>query len=264
MTREEALQLFAEYNTGELGPEKRDQLFAELMENQDLYNAFAEQQIVSELFADPVVRREARAVLSERNPIRARFPRLAWIWGLGLASAAVLSLMILVHLHNQSQHAQPSEIAQGKLGREKPQVVMPPTVQNPGEGTASTQESPPGTPQKQQPRLLAFALLPGTRSAGADNTLHLAPTIQTVLLTAALGEGGLRTYSAVLATANGKTIRTFEGLQPRATQGGEKTVTTRVPAQLLPPGDFTLILSGIDEQGKQQTVGGYSFHVVRH
>ncbi len=256
MTRLEALQGIAAYHAGELNPEERRKVFAEILADQDLYNAFAEQQIVSELLSDPILVREVSAGAQQTKYAGWRWPKLSWLWRCAAASVAVL-LGLAVHRYFQAgiphpQIAQYKSAGKGKLGPTS-------TAANHG-GRGVAPQPPPQDASTNNGDLLALVLAPTPRGGGLENVLSLKPSVRTVLLQAPLEVRANGVYSVALSSADGKNIRTFSGVRP--VERDRKFIALQIPARLLTAGDYALIISTNDEQGRKQSVGGYSFRVV--
>ncbi len=65
---------------------------------------------------------------------------------------------------------------------------------------------------------------------------------------------------AELQDVEGRRLWQEASLQPEAARAG-KMIAMRVPAKLLPPGDYIVLLSGI-RKGAAQEISNYTFTVV--
>jgi hypothetical protein len=264
MTPREASEVLAQYRSGELAPEQRDRFFADLLDNQELYNAFAEQQIFSELFA--VAGRTTRAKLAAQKRFL-QWPRPRWMWGIGIAFAAVIAVAILVDLPFQRHTAITApETKQAKtpVGAQQ----FPPTggsAQSAGHRSTPEPDSYRGDSTRSQARLevFGFVLLPTDRGGASQNVLHFGSAAETVRLDIPLDDP-FQKYTATLTTAGGeRIIRVFQNVKFSGLRSGAKRLTIRVPSNLLPNGDYVLVLSAVGQQGTSESVAGYSFRVVR-
>lgn len=266
MTRDEAFEALAHYRAGELSLEQRDQFFAELLENQELYNTFAEQQIFSELLADPGVRRDAKLVLGSSKRLSDRLRRPSWMWAVGVAAVGALLLAITIDLRVQKRPTSRAEIVERK---------PPPALHNNPSNPAAAPNTDFGRGSQPQPHIggpkipqaqsdiFAFVLMPTERGEGSENVLRLSPATKAILLEVPIEANSVQHYSATVAAACGENIRTFNALKPARLPGGQSGFQIRVASRLLPDGDYILTLSTVDQDGTEESAGGYSFRVTR-
>ena len=266
MTRDEAFEALAQYRAGELSLEKRDQFFAELLDNQELYNTFAEQQIFSDFLADPGVRRDAELVLRPSRRQSDRLRRPSWMWAVGLAAVGALLLTIAIDLRLQKRPTSRAEIVERKpppaLHNNPPN---PAAVPNADLGANSQPQPHIGRPKTSQAQsdIFAFVLMPTERGEGSENILRLSPAIKTILLEVPIEANSVQHYSATLAAAGGENIRTFNAIAPARLRGGQSGLRIRVASKLVPDGDYILTFSTVDQDGTEESAGGYSFRVIR-
>jgi hypothetical protein len=113
------------------------------------------------------------------------------------------------------------------------------------------------------PRLVALVLSPGrSRSEGSETRLVLPPDTNVIRLQANFKVGSYSTYSATLETAEGVKVFEQRGLKARQTSAG-RTVSLSISASRFAGQDYVLIVSGITATGQAESVGEYSFRVVR-
>ena len=120
-------------------------------------------------------------------------------------------------------------------------------------------------PQAASPRspdgdLFALTLTPGRiRDRGPASIIEIHPSIRRVRLILSLEQAGYSSYRARLQTDEGKPIWTGYDLKPRRTDNDER-VEIVLPANLLMPGDYTVLLS---PAAGQERIGTYYFTAVR-
>jgi hypothetical protein len=117
--------------------------------------------------------------------------------------------------------------------------------------------------QAQRPGIAAFvalALTPGAvRETGELQKVSLLPDTREVRIRLDLAKGGYRSYRTALRTSDGREVWTARGL--RAT--GAKFVQVNIPAGLLTPDDYQILLSGVASSGKTEELDSYYFRVLR-
>jgi len=114
--------------------------------------------------------------------------------------------------------------------------------------------------QRQAPPLfvLATGLL---RSGGSLTRIAIPPDTPLIRLRLGLSGVDYAQYRAVLYDAEGEEIWAQSKLSAQSGDGNA-AVTVVLPAQLLPPGDYQLKLSGIDRTGIPEGVAASSFRVT--
>ena len=109
--------------------------------------------------------------------------------------------------------------------------------------------------------LLTVLLTPGgTRDAGAPTPLTLRAAPQTVRVELVLEEDRFDSYAAELQDVEGRALWREEALRSKAAASGQ-TVALNVPARLLPPGDYVVILHG-ERRDKTSEINNYTFTVA--
>jgi hypothetical protein len=212
------------------------------------------------------VSREPKPAKSvQKDPFWRRFPstfgQTSWRlrWGLALgAMAMVISVGWLLKMRDHDRQSALSPAG----GRQSPatSVVAGGNTRPSGGGSAGTEVA-----KLEKPALDEFTvqLTAGTsRSAGAlANTFGVPSSTSSVSLQMILDNDDYPAYTAVLETAEGKTIQRTNGLKSQ-TLKGNKVVILRMPSRLIQPGDYIIRLSGTATKGNEQDVGVYSFRAV--
>jgi len=110
--------------------------------------------------------------------------------------------------------------------------------------------------------LLAVHLLPGlSRGGGALTRVAPAQPTEVIELRLWLGSADYGKYSASLQTVEGTQIATNDPLVVSVTSEGRWAIF-RIPAQLLPPGDYRMRLSATKLQQKPEELQSYYFRVT--
>lgn len=116
---------------------------------------------------------------------------------------------------------------------------------------ASVEES------KNAPQTFILALSPGLlRSGGGEPAIETRPALPSVEIHLALPQetSGFASYSATLATVEGREVWHQSGLQPES--GSIRVV---IPTSSLSRGDWRVALSGTSSKGKLEAVSNYYF-----
>ncbi|HEV7671415.1 MAG TPA: zf-HC2 domain-containing protein [Thermoanaerobaculia bacterium] len=103
------------------------------------------------------------------------------------------------------------------------------------------------------------AMIPGAQNASPSTRISLAPGMEWVVLALELDASDRPSYRATLAGPGGASLWRGSGLVPDA-QG---TLNVALPAALLPTGDLTLRVEGLDAKGKPVPVASFTFRVLR-
>ena len=125
---------------------------------------------------------------------------------------------------------------------------------------AQTQTTP--LRREQAPAALVTVLLTagGTRESEAAPPLVLRQAPQIVQVELVLEDDRYDSYAAELQDVEGRVLWKEKSLRARTAPSG-RTVAASVPAKLLPPGDYVVVLQGI-RGGKASDINNYSFTVV--
>jgi hypothetical protein len=119
---------------------------------------------------------------------------------------------------------------------------------------------PQSSPVREAP-LVTLLLTPGsTRDSDATQPLELRAAPQFVRLELVLEENRFESYKAELQDVEGRRLFEETSLSPEAGRSG-RMIVMRVPAKLLPPGDYIVLLYGI-RNGSAREVSNYTFTVV--
>jgi hypothetical protein len=174
-----------------------------------------------------------------------------------LAMAASVAIVVLaagwMTLSLQRRHQPP--ITESRPQAPPRQRAIPPTPVQ-----AQTQTSP--LRRQQAPAALITVLLTpgGTRESEAATPLVLRPAPQWVRVELVLENDRYDSYAAELQDVEGRVLWKEESLRARTAPSG-RTVAVSVPAKLLPPGDYVVVLQGI-RRGKASEINNYTFTVV--
>ena len=226
MSRDEAGQLLTRYLEGDLSPGEQEQLTAALLSDQDLFNAFAEEAIFTELLGDPDFRAKVEAAVRPRPTGASRLAEFfknldaGWRWA-GAAAMVALALLIAVVLQPGKTH----------ISR-----------------TPST------------PAVLTVLLTPTERGSAAPK-IAIGDN-KTVRLRMNVPQGSYTSYRAVLKAVDGPFQRDFSGLTASQEYAGGPQLQVELPASQLRPGEYTLELSGVTSTGAIEPAVGYGFSVM--
>jgi hypothetical protein len=111
--------------------------------------------------------------------------------------------------------------------------------------------------------IAALTLLPGlTRSAADMPVLRLDAGTSTARFSLALPDDSFSSFRVSLTGADGREIWSDARLSATRTADGNVVVST-IPADMLPPGDYTFTLFGIAGAASAESIGKYAFRVVR-
>jgi hypothetical protein len=234
VSRAEAGQLLSRYFHGDLSSAEQEQLKDAFLSDQDLFNAFAEEAILTELLGDVGFRAKVNSAVQPQPKGVARLARslqslpAGWRWA-GAAAMAASVLLVAVVLYRGSPH--PNETPSASAAAHEP-----------------------------TPAVLTVLLVPTERNAGAPKIM--IGDYRTVRLRMNVPEGNFATYRALLKAADGPFHREFGGLLPDGGPSGERQLELEFPASLLPAGDYTLEVFGVTSAGAEP-VAGYGFSVAR-
>lgn len=226
MNRLEAERLLSLYSSGELTEDQRRTLMEAVLTDQDIYNAFAEEQVLSELLNDANFRREVKVVVA---PKRSAFAG----WKIAIAVAALVFLVLFAGLLRRSMRSEKT-VARGSV----PAVTL--------------------TPQK--PDVIALLLLPAERASGVENILRFPPGRHTIQLQVDLEDDAYPQYEAVLETAGRKPVPACGGLRTQRTPGSGRLVI-ELSCDSLAAGAYTVTIFGLRETGPRESAGAYTFRV---
>lgn len=133
MTPRRAEHLLGGYATGTLTPEERERLFRAAMQDQQLFDALADEEALRELLSDPAVRERLVAVLSSEPAARPR-GLASWLWRpwpmAAAASLAGLSL-VGVYLSVRPESKKAVQVAQVRTTASEALQEVPDTAPEP-------------------------------------------------------------------------------------------------------------------------------------
>jgi hypothetical protein len=224
LTQSEVERLMPQYFRGELSSAERDEFIQAVLEDQDLYNAFAEEEILKQLMSDPEIRaRIDTATLPAVGSGRKLLQILAPVspkWRLAMAALVLLLIIFPVILIN-------------RFGGSPPLSV----------------------------RSISLLLMPAERGSSSGAILRLPPQNHVIVLTVRVNGEWQGTYSAVLDGPRRREMA-WKGLRPEPGLNGIQNVTLRFLSNLLTPGNYTLTLYKSDDGSPSNPVANYVFSVV--
>lgn len=124
MTQDEIRKLLGGYATDALTPDERRDLFQAALEDQELFNALANEDALKELLDDPVTRAQLRAAMQPRR--RPQFHPRRWL--LGVAIPAVVAVALIVMMNRAGA---PRLVATNEAKSEAPRVNVNPPAASP-------------------------------------------------------------------------------------------------------------------------------------
>lgn len=136
------------------------------------------------------------------------------------------------------------------------------------EETRKIQEAQEGSPPParkapplKNPSVIAFTLTPGlVRESGSLKKLSVPPGARELLIRLDLAEGDYQSYRVVLKTLDGRELLSRQGLRAA---GGGKYVPVSIPAQLISPNDYQILLVGVTPSGEAENISTYYFRVLK-
>jgi hypothetical protein len=102
-------------------------------------------------------------------------------------------------------------------------------------------------------------LLPTSRSSGNERELKLAPETSKISLQLAVSSIDYHAFVAEVKNSQQQEISRLKVSAPRS----GKPVSVTIPSKLLPPGAYSLQLSGVLPDGTNESVGNYGFRITR-
>ena len=213
--------------------------------------AFEERFLTS---SSGIARVEFARALQER--IAARSGRKAWsLRQLAVAASIAIVVLAAAGWVTLSQRRQPPPIAQSRPPAAPQQHTIPTTPVQAQTQTAPVRQT------KAAAALVTVLLTPGgTRESEAAAPLVLRPAPQLVRVELVLEDDRFDSYAAELQDVEGSVLWKEQSLRAAAAPSG-RTVAVSVPAKLLPPGDYVVVLKGI-RAGKATEISNYTFTVV--
>ena len=133
-------------------------------------------------------------------------------------------------------------------------------LQEAREAQARQQTAGAQTLRQRVATFVALALTPGVmRDSGELKKVSLSPDIREVRVRLDLAAGGHSSYRAALLTADEREVWTARGLRA----AGAKYVQVNIPARLIKPDDYRILLSGVTSAGEVDELDNYYFRVSR-
>ncbi len=112
MTPDEIRKLLGGYATNTLSADERKVLFDAALEDQELFNALANEDALREVLDDPVTREQARSALASRPDRRPTFWSKRWLLGVAVPAAlAVIVIVLMNRARPPEETTQPVQIA---------------------------------------------------------------------------------------------------------------------------------------------------------
>ena len=167
-----------------------------------------------------------------------------------------------------------NEVRQSSRGGQLPQndqapntnAVEPTAHVSNREAEAAPKPVSPGKPIK-NPVVASFVLTPGlTRAASETNKIEIPKNAHVIKLQLSIdSSGNYRSYHASLRQVGGGEIWSQAIKNNRLESDGKpkalKSITLRVPTNLLSDGEYLLMLTGITPTGEDEVAGDYAFTV---
>ena len=94
MTQDDIRKLLGGYAAGALSADERQTLFQAALDDQELFNALANEDALKELLDDPVTRAQLRAAM---QPPRREFQMRRWIYGVALPAAIAIVVIAVMN-----------------------------------------------------------------------------------------------------------------------------------------------------------------------
>lgn len=268
MNPKEAERLMELYLSGELSGAERSAFADALLEDQDLYNIFAEEQILSELLSTPEVQARAKLMCTPQPYSRGSksFPRFNWRWAIASA-ALMLSLVAAMFLSTSRQGRRTGAGGAAALAQqgantkgEAPSFKTGPEVAQNAPGRDKVLKEP--TSKTRLAPLITLMLVPTERSPGSGNRIVLPHEVRTIVLIADIDTPPPGNLSAILAAPGRGAIGRFDNLRVQALSSELQRVRVPFSSNLLAPGEYTLTFYGATDKAHSDSVAEYSFSVL--
>jgi anti-sigma factor RsiW len=184
-------------------------------------------------------------------------PRSWLIWNLTAATTAALLvssvLVSLVSRNVRPQRQAPMEARQQLREQDPARRAQP-----------ERPEQPPGkhTSSARKPKTVEIILSPQTRGIGSIPTVRMPPGTDRIALTLRIESNDAPAYQVVLKDpANDRIVWRSGRLAARST--GRPTVSVFVPARLLKPQGYSLVLTARGGKGPVEMIGSYAFRIAQ-
>jgi hypothetical protein len=211
MTTDEARKLLGAYATGSLSEAEKTALFQAALEDQELFDELAGEQVMKEVLDEPGARQR---LLHALEPARFK----AATWGLWAATAVVAAVGVAVVISVRTRPT-PQQIAQVLKTPEPVAEVAPPPLQR--KAAPSPVPTPPSVPK--------LADQPPAEPVPQAKPLAAADAIQEF---AAVGRGGAAVGGALRAKNEAATVTLGFGFSYTVLVGGSLQITPAEPGYL--------------------------------
>jgi hypothetical protein len=175
---------------------------------------------------------------------------------LAIAASVVIVVIVAAWMTFTLQRRTQPPIANSPPKAPQQQRTTSPTPVQAQTQTAPLQSRPPAS------ALITTVLLTpgGTRESDAATPLVLRPAPQFVRVELVLEDDRYDSYAAELQDVEGRVLWKAHSLRATTAPSG-RMVAVSVPAKLLPPGDYIVVLQGID-RGEASEINNYTFTVM--
>jgi hypothetical protein len=254
MTRTECLEAIQRYQAGMLGRNEIDNLFSVLLVDEELYNEFAQDQIISEVLLDPSFLKKARRAVQDLEPRRMG----GWNPALTTTVVAVLVMCIAVglsiwkHQERKTTSAPSSPEAQLEANQAK-SVVPGPSADLKKPSKVLTYALPVVT------TILVVTLRSVDRDENSGNTIDVKPYTKAIQFQFSIPQDQTHGLTVSISRVAGEQIGRFK---TRIARGNTHLIEAIVPASSLHQGDYVLTVSSL-VSGRSEEMANYSFKVVR-
>ena len=170
MSEHDLEKLLGGFAADTLMPEERIRLYTAAMQDQQLFNALADEQALKELLIDPVVRRRLLQTLKQTGTSRASGSLSWWAWlrrPAGLAVAGGLAAAIFAVAFGTKSYLESLDRAAQSVATEEATATTPPTP--------APQPTKPAQPAVVEPQLKAKDKLGSARAPVQENALADKP-----------------------------------------------------------------------------------------
>lgn len=271
-------QTIREYLLGQLAGEQQSHFEERLLTDDDV---FEELEIVEDELVDEYLREELTP--ADRAGFESHFMAAQEHRDkLAFARAFRKSLTNKVGLPGQAPSpAQPAEPGVGEASGTEASTVRTPSrkkswftffgIQNPALGYATAVALVlvvvgiswvvwrRATAPRDPGRVLSVVLTSGlTRGDGEGASVRVPHETDTLRLQLILSDNRYKSFEAILLDGDGRALTTQSNLTAE-TVNGQPAVIFDVPANLVPPGDYRMKLSGLNSDGQPVPVASYSF-----
>ena len=188
-----------------------------------------------------------------------RSPVFRWGFAAVCAVALVAAIGSLRVIHNRNLQARLG--SQQTNSQTQVNIATQPNAQTPG-GTGRTEIAKTETPLLGEFTLQLNSGISRTFGSGAPKPFVVPPGTSWLNLQLGLDDDDHSGYVVSVETPEGVEIRRVEGLNSR-TRSGRKIIVVRVPARLIPAGDYVVDVKRTGEdKTKEQSVESYAFRIV--